>query len=543
VNGARSRAARVVTGAAVLWVALAGVTFAARPLLPVDETRYVAVAWEMWREGSWLVPMLNGEPYDEKPPLLFWLIGLGWSAFGPSATWARLVPGLGALAALFVVRALGRLLWPQDERVAGIAPWILMGTGLWAIVSTALLFDAMLSAFVLLAVYGAVRAWRGRAGSGWTIAAVAAGLGILTKGPVALLPVVPVWLLGPWWTAPERPVCPRSWYAGAFAALAGAAAIALAWAVPAARAGGESYAASILWGQTAGRVVETLSHGKPWWWYLAQVPWILLPWTLWPPLVRALGALRRAPDEPGTRLCAVWIGVPLVLFSAVHGKQPQYLLPLVPGFALLAARALVRAAPPVGRASRLPLALATAAAGAAFAVVAADPAAVSLPAWVARLPVWTGPGLAAAAVLLVAVPALGFAVDARALATCTAVVLGIVYAAGSVSVGRAYDVRALAAVVAGAQAEGRPVATAGTYQGQFHFAARLARPVESLADRMQPDAWCRAHPDGIVLLYPRDDPRARRAGPGPLYAQPFRGRHAAVWACPDLLAARSRGQS
>jgi 4-amino-4-deoxy-L-arabinose transferase-like glycosyltransferase len=42
-------------------VALAGVL--ARPLLPIDETRYLAVAWEMRASGDWLVPHLNGALY------------------------------------------------------------------------------------------------------------------------------------------------------------------------------------------------------------------------------------------------------------------------------------------------------------------------------------------------------------------------------------------------------------------------------------------------------------------------------------------------
>ena len=42
-----------------------------RPLLPVDETRYLTVAWEMWTSGSYIVPHLNGEPFSHKPPLLF----------------------------------------------------------------------------------------------------------------------------------------------------------------------------------------------------------------------------------------------------------------------------------------------------------------------------------------------------------------------------------------------------------------------------------------------------------------------------------------
>ena len=31
-----------------------------RPILPIDETRYISVAWEMWLDKNWLVPHING---------------------------------------------------------------------------------------------------------------------------------------------------------------------------------------------------------------------------------------------------------------------------------------------------------------------------------------------------------------------------------------------------------------------------------------------------------------------------------------------------
>ena len=58
-------------------VALAGVLL--RPALPIDETRYLAVAWEMWARGDWLVPTKNFALYTHKPPLLFWTMNLVWS--------------------------------------------------------------------------------------------------------------------------------------------------------------------------------------------------------------------------------------------------------------------------------------------------------------------------------------------------------------------------------------------------------------------------------------------------------------------------------
>ena len=91
------------------WLLLVGLALGARPLTPVDETRYLAVAWEMWVSGDALVPHLNGEPYSHKPPLLFWLINLGWAVAGVSEWWARLVAPLCGLGALFAARALAEI--------------------------------------------------------------------------------------------------------------------------------------------------------------------------------------------------------------------------------------------------------------------------------------------------------------------------------------------------------------------------------------------------------------------------------------------------
>jgi len=55
---------------------LVPIVFFLQPL-PIDETRYLAVAWEMRQTGEFLVPHLNGALYSQKPPLLFWLINAG----------------------------------------------------------------------------------------------------------------------------------------------------------------------------------------------------------------------------------------------------------------------------------------------------------------------------------------------------------------------------------------------------------------------------------------------------------------------------------
>ena len=97
------------------WAVFSVASIWLRPLWPVDETRYASVAWEMWLRGDFLVPYINGEPYSHKPPLLFWLIQLGWGLFGVNDWWPRLVAPLCALAAVPLLSRLGHLLWPQPN--------------------------------------------------------------------------------------------------------------------------------------------------------------------------------------------------------------------------------------------------------------------------------------------------------------------------------------------------------------------------------------------------------------------------------------------
>ena len=52
------------------------------PATPIDETRYIAVAWEMRVRGDFLVAHLNGAIYSEKTPLFFWLMNLDWLLVG-----------------------------------------------------------------------------------------------------------------------------------------------------------------------------------------------------------------------------------------------------------------------------------------------------------------------------------------------------------------------------------------------------------------------------------------------------------------------------
>jgi len=138
--------------ATLIWAAAVATGIVLRPPLPVDETRYLTVAWEMWLRGDFLVPHLNGAPYSDKPPLLFWAINLAWALFGVNETAARAVPPLFALASIWLTAALARRLWPETRGVAGLAALMVAGAILFQLYGSLVMFDSALTAFVLAAV-------------------------------------------------------------------------------------------------------------------------------------------------------------------------------------------------------------------------------------------------------------------------------------------------------------------------------------------------------------------------------------------------------
>ena len=495
----------------LLLAALTATVLFTRPLSPVDETRYVGVAWEMWLRGDFLVPFKNGEAYSHKPPLLFWMIHAGWALFGVNDTWPRLVLPLFSAGALGLTFLLARRLWPQHNALGGQAALILASTLLWMVFSTALMFDVMLAFWVLLGLHGVLAASEGRR-HGFVMLGIAIGLGILTKGPVVLLNLLPVAMLAPWW----HPGLPRGavayhdlkpvndrmrwgrWFAGLGLAVLAGVAIALAWAIPAGQAGGEAYRNAIFWGQTANRMVESFAHQRPFWWYLPLLPLLLFPWFVWPGFWQALGHHRKRGLDRGTRFCLAWMLPVFVAFSFISGKQPHYLVPMFPAFALLAARVLAdRPSSRVG----VP-ALLTAVLGGVLMLAASGQIDVLRDEVAAVPPLWRSALLVLVALTAWAGGRRGVqpVVNLALLGVADLIVLQFTLVQ---SLRPFYDIKPMALAIKAVQDEGGRVANDAKYHAQYQFLGRLEAPLDELqGNELAP--WLEAHPDGYVVMYLKD---------------------------------------
>ncbi len=515
-----------------LWAAVVGVGLAVRPPLPVDETRYLAVAWDMWLEGQYLVPHLNGEPYSHKPPLLFWLMTAGWHVFGVNDWWPRLVAPLFGLGSLFLTARLAHILWPDRPDIPETAPLLVLGSLFWAVFTTLTMFDMMLAFFTLAALIALVMAGRTGRWRGFVAAGIAIGLGVLAKGPAVLLHFLPVALSAPLWLPylsgrdGTQIRSWRRWFSGVAAALGIAVMIGLAWAVPAATAGGEAYRDAIFWGQSAGRIVKSFAHGRPFWWYAAVIPVLVLPWLLWPPLWRGFRRLGGTMPDGGVRLCLIWIGTAFLVFSAVSGKQLHYLLPEFPALALLAGYVL--AGDPETRPydAWLP---------GGFLVIAGLLmfAAPFLPIpgrageMAAEIHAGWGSVIIAAGIFagIARVPLLGICV--AAVGTVIAI-----YLAFSPILAAQYDLAPIAKQIRAYEAAGKRTANFGKYHGQYHFLGRLRLPVPEIGQRADDEAaFLAAHPDGYVVAYYRNVPDKAQ----PLFTFPFRKLTAVIWPAQTLI--------
>jgi 4-amino-4-deoxy-L-arabinose transferase-like glycosyltransferase len=511
------------------------------PAMPIDETRYLSVAWEMRLHGDFLLLHLNGAPYSDKGPLLFWLINVAWLFAGPCVWIVRVGVLVVSLASLLLferlVRRLGGGADDGNAPLARRATLIFAGIVYIALFSSAIMFDVLLTACVLLALHGVLdldqRRWR----RGMVLFAAGLGLGLLVKGPVVLLDAGTVALLAPWWSETAR-AGKAKWYGCVVLGMLGGVAIALAWALAA--YGPQGFWDAIVVRQTVGRVAKSFAHQRPPWWYLMVLPLMLLPWTL---ALRAPWRVwRQSLQVPSKtlRLAIVWFVPTFVAFCLVSGKQPHYLLPLLPALALYMAQVL-GAEGAYLRNRWFAALLVVAGCGAAAVPYLATHA--NEIAWLQRMvkagtltesslrvfagiwPLWGS--LAIALGLWLLRKRDGNLVELTLSSAAVAMIGMLTLAQG---VGPYVDVTAAAARIKDFQTRGQPIAHLAWHHGLFEFPGRLTEPLEKVnfADLR---AWCEAHPQGEIVSFYTKYPITAK----PDAEMPYRFGRIRFWRAADIL--------
>lgn len=320
------------------------------PLMGPDEPRYAQVAREMFARGDWVTPTLGGHTWFEKPALLYWLMELAYGLLGVTEFAARFGSALsGVLTVLLAGWAARRAEFESGEGLRGLgvtcAAVVASTLGL-LVFARASSFDMLLTAMVTgaLACFYCSEVERGAGRRTWLVGFyLFVGASLLAKGLVGVVipgAVVVVYsLFRRRWPGLLR----LGVHWGALLALL----VAATWYGPVIARHGRAFVEEFFVQQHFARYVSNkYHHSQPFWFYLPVTLILALPWTafLVSGIAGAAGVNARAEDAASKlRVLAVaWLLVPVLFFSASGSKLPGYVLPALPGAALLAGDGLHR---------------------------------------------------------------------------------------------------------------------------------------------------------------------------------------------------------
>jgi len=146
------------------------------------------IARNMLSSGDWVIARLDGVPYMEKSPLVYWLIAVSYRIFGVHDWAARIPIALAAVLLAWLTYRYGR--WAFGER-AGYYAGIVLATGVGLFLFTRILIpDAMLTLSTCLAFWSFQRAIDREEPQPKRWAAMLAaslGIGVMLKGLIALV--------------------------------------------------------------------------------------------------------------------------------------------------------------------------------------------------------------------------------------------------------------------------------------------------------------------------------------------------------------------
>ena len=312
-RGARWLAA-ITVAASFFWM------LGAAPLFDVDEGAFSQATLEMFQRGDFLSTYLNGEPRYDKPILIYWLQALAVVLLGPSE-WAFRLPSAICASAWAGITYLFVKHYYGVERALLAAVVLATSLGVF-IIGRAATADALLNVLIAASMFAA---WQHLATGRrrWLYATHAAiGLGVLAKGPIAILvPLATTFIF----CAVRKDL--RTWARAVFdwRALLLLLAIALPWYVVILLKEGRAFIDGFILKHNVGRFSGPVSgHAGSLLYYFPVILVLSLPFTaLIVPVATRVRAIWR--DDLQAYLL-IWFAFVFVFFSLSGTKLPHYVL-------------------------------------------------------------------------------------------------------------------------------------------------------------------------------------------------------------------------
>lgn len=328
------------------------------PLLDVDETRYAVMARDLMNSINWDALMLNGEPFLEKPPLYFWLVGHSINLFGQFSSFAVRFPI--ALLASFITFATYFVGKKVISRKFGmISALILLSSIFFLILSHVAILDMVLTVFVTSSLYcGFLTHFCEEKYKKylWCYFYVFAGLGFLSKGILAIaIPAVVIFVYNLLTKTAKEIFKPINLFPGLVAFLL----ITIPWHLVMYLEYGNRFIKEYFLLHHFARFIDSANIGReqPFWFFIPVFLLGFLPWSLsfvaflidgGKKLVakykKAEGKIKdkiiatldaQTNEQKLILFASVYFFVTFIIFSASSTKLPTYILPVFPAAALL----------------------------------------------------------------------------------------------------------------------------------------------------------------------------------------------------------------
>lgn len=296
-----------------------------------NEAFYAQTPREMMESGDYVTPSFNFQLRMNKPVLSYWQVAASYHLFGVSEWSERLPIAIGGLVIIATSFSLGRLL---GGTTAGLlAALVLAASPRLLLLARRIIIDVHITMWTgLVLLFFALAEVKPERRRLYLIAMyIAAGFGVLTKGPVAVfLPAVVFFI---YLASQKRLADLRRMMlpAGALISLS----IVVPWYYFLYREHGWDHIGAFLFGENLGRYAEAVGEqSRGVLFYLPVMLADLFPWSLLIP-VAIWWAVGERRQHPVARLLVIWILVIVAFFSFSGTKEDLYILPIITAEAAL----------------------------------------------------------------------------------------------------------------------------------------------------------------------------------------------------------------